>query len=216
MMVEAPRNTTPENDPEGRGVLSEDRARAEVYALLGNLFFQPPSAELLEMIATRLTLCNDSADSGFCRAWRALQKAAAEAEAEAVKDEFDTAFIGTGRQPVMLYGSFYLAGFLNEKPLAQLRGELTKMGLARSGNSHETEDHISALCDVMRFLIAGDHDTLPAALTVQRDFFQRHIHSWNTQLCAAIIAASQTHFYKHVALFAREFFAIENESFAFA
>lgn len=206
----------PDNAPDMCGVFPEDQARAEVYALLGNLFYQPPSAGLLEMIATGLTLCNDSADSGFCRAWRALQEAAANADADAVKDEFDTAFIGTGRQPVMLYGSFYLAGFLNEKPLAQLRDELTKMGLTRSGSRHETEDHISALCDVMRFLIAGDQDTSPVALEVQRDFFQRHIYSWNTQLCAAVIAATQTHFYKHVALFAREFFAIENESFAFA
>lgn len=209
-------NATRNYDPEHRGVFPEDQARAEIYALLGNLFYQPPSAELLEMIATSQTMCNDGADSGFCRAWRALQEAAVKADAEAVKDEFDTAFIGTGRQPVMLYGSFYLAGFLNEKPLAQLRDELTKMGLARGGNSHETEDHISALCDVMRFLIAGDQDTPPAALEVQRDFFQRHIHSWNTQLCAAVIGANQTHFYKHVAQFAREFFAIENESFAFA
>ena len=212
MMVDAPGNS----DPDRGVVLPEDRARAEVYALLGNLFYQPPSAGLLEFIATTKTICNDVPDSGFCRAWRALQKAAADADAEAVKDEFDTAFIGTGRQPVMLYGSFYLAGFLNEKPLAQLRDELTKMGLARSGNSYETEDHISALCDVMRFLIAGDQDTPPAALEVQRDFFQRHIHSWNTQLCAAVIAAPQTNFYKHVAEFAREFFAVENESFAFA
>ena len=168
------------------------------------------------MIATGQTLCNDGIDSGFCRAWRALRQAAVNADVEAVKDVFDTAFIGTGRQPVMLYGSFFLTGFLNEKPLAQLRDELTKMGLARSENRHETEDHISALCDVMRFLITGDQDTLPAALAVQRDFFQRHINSWNTQFCAAVITASQTHFYKHVALFAREFFAIENESFAFA
>lgn len=212
MMVDSPRD----NDPDGHEVLPEDQARAEIYALLGTLWYQPPSAELLETIATSRTMCNDGADSGFCRAWRALQKAAANADAEAVKDEFDTAFIGTGRQPVMLYGSFYLAGFLNEKPLAQLRDELTKMGLARSGGSHETEDHISALCDVMRFLIAGDQDTLPAVLTVQRDFFRRHINSWNMQLCAAVIDSTQTHFYKHVAQFMREFLVIENESFDIA
>jgi len=212
MMVDAP----PDNDPDAYGVLPEDQARAQIYALLGNLFYQPPSAELLETIATGLTLCNDGSDSGFCQAWRALRDAAANADAEAVKDEFDTAFIGTGRQPVMLYGSFYLAGFLNEKPLAQLRGELTKMGLARSGSSHETEDHLSALCDVMRFLIEGDCDTPPAALAVQRDFFLRHLYSWNTPLCDAVSGASQTHFYKHVAQFMREFFAIENESFDIA
>ena len=212
MFVDAPGNS----DPDRGVVFPEDRARAEIYALLGNLFYQPPTAELLESIATTKTICNDVLVSGFCGAWHALQQTAASADAEAVKDEFDTAFIGTGRQPVMLYGSFYLAGFLNEKPLAQLRDELTKMGLARSGDSHETEDHISALCDVMRFLIAGDHDTPPAALVVQRDFFVRHIKSWNTQLCAAVIAATQTHFYKHVAQFMREFFAIENEAFDIA
>jgi len=211
-MIDAP----PDNDLDVHRVLPEDQARAEIYALLGNLFYQPPSAELLETIATSRTLCNDGSDSNFCRAWRALQEAAANADAEAVKDEFDTAFIGTGRQPVMLYGSFYLAGFLNEKPLAQLRDELTQMGLERSGSSHETEDHLSALCDVMRFLIEGDRGTPPAALAVQRDFFLRHINSWNKQLCAAVIAATQTHFYKHVAQFMREFFAIENESFDIA
>ena len=104
MMVDAR-----ESNSDARGVLPEDQARAEIYALLGNLFYRPPSAELLKTIATSQTLCNDGADSGFCRAWRALQEAAANADAEAVKDEFDTAFIGTGRQPVMLYGSFYLA-----------------------------------------------------------------------------------------------------------
>ena len=202
--------------PGAIGVLPEDRARAEVYALLGNLFYQPPEATALHVIATTKTICNDGSVSGFCEAWHALQQAAASADSDAVKDEFDTAFIGTGRQPVMLYGSFYLAGFLNEKPLAQLRDELAKMGLVRSGNSHETEDHISALCDVMRFLIVGDHDTVPVALDVQRDFFLRYINSWNTQLCAAVIDASQTDFYKHVANVAREFFAIENESFAIA
>ncbi len=212
MTVDVPHNEVPVNSR----VLPEDQARAEVYALLSNLFYQPPAKKLLQAIATSNSMCNDGADSGYCRAWRALQDAAAVADAEAVQAEFDTAFISPGRQPVMLYGSFYLAGFLHEKPLAQLRDELTKMGLARSGDSHETEDHISALCDVMRFLIAGDHDRLPAALSVQHDFFRRHINSWNTQFCAAVIAATQTHFYKLVAHFMREFFAIENESFDIA
>jgi TorA maturation chaperone TorD len=202
--------------PGSSGVLPEDQARAEVYALLSSLFYEPPSATRLKGIASSVTLCNDGSDSGFCRAWHALQQATANADAEAVRDEYETAFIGTGRQPVMLYGSFYLAGFLNEKPLAQLREELIQMGLARSGNSHETEDHISALCDVMRFLIVGDHDTPPAALEVQRDFFLRYIKSWHAQLCAAVDGAGETRFYKHVAQFAREFFAIENESFDIA
>jgi TorA maturation chaperone TorD len=190
-----------------------ESARAEVYALLGSLFYQPPSKDLLRVIATGSGMCNDESVSDFCRAWRALQQAAAQADAEAVKDEFDAAFIGTGRQPVMLYGSFYVAGFLHEKPLAYLRDDLTKMGLARRGDRHESEDHVSALCDVMRILITGDADTPPAALDVQREFFRRHIQPWQAQVSAAIINANQTDFYKHAALVLREFFVIENAAF---
>jgi TorA maturation chaperone TorD len=194
-------------------VETEDIARADIYALLSSLFYAPPSKELLRIIATGSVICNDESVSDFCRAWRALQQAAAQADAEAVKDEFDTAFIGTGRQPVMLYGSFYEAGFLHEKPLALLREDLTKMGLARRGDRHESEDHVSALCDVMRLLISGDAGTPPAALVLQRDFFRRHIQPWYAQLCAAAINANQTHFYKHVAELLREFFAVENTAF---
>ena len=137
----------------------EDNARAEIYALLSNLFYQPASKDLLGVIATGSGICHHEADTDFCQSWRALQQAAAQTDAEAVKEEFETAFIGTGRQPVMLYGSFYVAGFLHDKPLALLRDDLTKMGIARRGDRHESEDHVSALCDVMRFLIAGDADT---------------------------------------------------------
>ncbi len=209
MTVDAPHNEDPNSD----GVSPEDCARAEVYALLSSLFYEAPTAAFLKAVATSEMLCNDDSDSGFCRAWRSLQQAAAAADPDAVQDEFTTAFIGTGRQPVMLYASYYLAGFLNEKPLAQLRDVLTKMGFARRRDRHETEDHISALCDVMRFLIVGNHDTPPAALEVQREFFLRQIKSWNNQLCAAVGAASATRFYKDVGRFAGEFFAVENAAF---
>jgi TorA maturation chaperone TorD len=191
----------------------EESARAELYALLGSLFYQPPSKELLASIASGSGICNDASDTDFCRAWRALQQTAAHADAEAVKDEFDAAFIGTGRQPVMLYGSFYEAGFLHEKPLANLREDLTQMGFARRGDRHESEDHVSALCDVMRFLITGDSATPPAALNSQRDFFRRYLEPCHAPLTAAVISATQTDFYKHVALLMREFFVIENAAF---
>ena len=192
---------------------AEDLARADIYALLSSLFYAPPSKELLRVIATGSVICNDGPVSDFCRAWGALQQAAAQADAEAVREEFESAFIGTGRQPVMLYGSFYEAGFLHERPLALLREDLMKMGIARRGDRHESEDHVSALCDVMRLLIAGDAGTQPAALVSQRDFFRRHIQPWYAQLCAAVINANQTHFYKHVAELLREFFGVENTAF---
>ena len=201
--------------PHNEGVLicPEDRARAEVYALLGSLFYAAPSKELLRAIATSKSLCNDDSITAFCSAWRTLRGAAAHADAESVRDEFDTAFIGTGRQPVMLYGSFYITGFLHEKPLAHLREQLTKMGVARRGDRHESEDHISALCDVMRFLVAGDGETPPAGLDAQLHFFREHIAPWYAQLCAAISEAGQAHFYKYVANVLREFFIVENAAF---
>jgi len=211
-MIDATHN----DDPDTREVLSEDQARADVYSLLGSLFYQPPANALLEGIATGGSICNDEQNSEFCRAWRALQQAAATADAEAVKEEFDAAFISTGRAAVMLYGSYYLAGFLNEKPLAQLRDELAQIGVARRGDRHEPEDHISALCDVMRLLIVGDCDAPPANLETQRDFFRRYIASWHAPLCDAVDHAAETRFYKHVARLARAFFDLENESFELA
>ena len=191
----------------------EDKARADMYALLGRLFYEPPSKELLSNIATDVVICNDEHVSDFCQAWRALQQAAAKMDAEAAKDEFETAFIGTGRQPVMLYGSFYEAGFLHEKPLALLREDLTKMGIARRGDRHESEDHVSALCDVMRLLIVGDAGKAPGALALQRDFFRRHIEPWHTRLASAITDANQTDFYKIVARFMHAFFMLETTAF---
>ena len=203
------------DNPDQSGVLSEDQARADVYSLLSSLFYGPPTHELLRNIATQSFICNDVQDSEFCRAWRAMQQAAA-TDAEAVQQEYDAAFISTGRAAVMLYGSYYLAGFLNEKPLAQLRDALAQMGLARRGDRHESEDHISALCDVMRFLIVGDRDAAPAALESQREFFRQYIASWHVRLCDAVENAADTRFYKHVARFARAFFDLENESFELA
>ena len=191
----------------------EENARADVYALLSHLFYQPASKELLAGIATGSGLCNDADETDFCRAWRALQQAAAQTDAETVRGEFDAAFIGTGRQPVMLYGSFYESGFLHEKPLALLRDDLTQMGYARRGDRHESEDHVSALCDVMRIMITGGPAMPPAALELQRAFFRRHLEPWYVRLCEAVISANQTNFYKHVAQVLREFFAIESAAF---
>ncbi|MEO7725854.1 MAG: molecular chaperone TorD family protein, partial [Burkholderiales bacterium] len=99
------------------------------------------------------------------------------------------------------------------KPLAALRDTLIEMGFARRGDRHESEDHVSALCDVMRFLITGDAETPPAALGLQREFFRRHIAPWHALLTGAITGATQTSFYKHVAHVLREYFAIESAAF---
>lgn len=197
-------------------VAPEDRTRADMYALIGNLFFGPPSKDLLAAIARGDAMSEEGTDTAFRRAWKALRHVAATSDPDAIRHEYDTVFISTGRAPVMLYGSHYLAGFLMEKPLAKLRDELAQLGIARRQTSGESEDHISALCDVMRFLIVGDEATPPAALEVQRGFFERNVQPWYARLCDATHNAAETNFYGRVADLAMAFFDIESESLQIA
>jgi TorA maturation chaperone TorD len=195
------------------GMLAEECARANVYALLASLFYAPPPAELLRTIAAADVAADP--DSRLARSWRELQAAAGAADPEVVRQEYDDVFVSVGRPPVLLYESHYLKGALMEAPLVTLRAELAHLGIALRDSSFETEDHISAVCDVMRFLIAGDGTIPPATIEAQHDFFVRHIAPWYSELCDAIAQASQTDFYKHVASFAKEFFQLEAESFSF-
>ena len=136
----------------------EETGRADIYGLLAALFAAPPSTGLLESIATAPT--DDMSESVLEQAWRALvgaaQQVLATGGAEAVREEYEKLFIGIGKPEVMLYGSFYLSGFLMEKPLAALRTDLAQLGLERADNVVESEDHIASLCEVMRYLIASD------------------------------------------------------------
>lgn len=197
-------------------VFEVDRARADVYGLLANLFYSSSSAGLLRSVADANVISGDVRESRLAATWDALQNAARDADPDTVREEYENTFITAGRPPVFLYGSFYQAGFLMEKPLVQLRDDLARLGLARSHGRSEPEDHIAALCDVMRFLIIGAEDVPPAPIAVQKDFFMGHIGPWYERLCAAIANAEQTAFYKKVAAFAKEFFDLEVQSFEMA
>ena len=137
----------------------EDLARADLYGLLALLFYEPPSLELLKKIAqfgqdTDLGIEDES--SLLYAPWQDLVKIAKSSTPEEWQEEYENAFIGVGKQEIFLYGSYYLTGFLNEKPLAALREALLKLGLQASDDISETEDHIACLCEVMRYLIAGE------------------------------------------------------------
>lgn len=186
----------------------EEVARANLYALLARLFYAPPDAALLEAIAGA-EAPEDDADEGIGEAWQALAAAAAAADAETVREEYETAFIGTGKAPVTLYTSAYTIRYSNEVPLAELRGELVALGLSRKSDAFEPEDHIAALCDVMRHLVAEQKRDL----RTQKRFFDRWIAPAAEPLCAAIDASPLTVFYKSVGRFARTFFSIEHSAF---
>ena len=131
---------------------------------------------------------------------------------EDVAREYQALFGGVGKPEVYLFGSHYLSGFLNEKPLARLRTDLTALGLARDQAMPETEDHIAYLCEVMRYLIAGD-DVAISNLTQQSEFFAKHLQTWSTALCDTIAAHPKARFYAGLAGFTRAFMNVEAQGF---
>jgi len=191
--------------------LDEETARAELYGLLALLFYAPPTPDLLTQL--RVAVTDAPAAGGFLEApWRALVGLARKLDDGAIAAEYTTLFGGVGKPEVYLFGSFYLSGFLNEKPLAALRTDIAALGLARDDAMSETEDHVAYLCEVMRYLIAGD-DVEVANLTRQQAFFSAHVQPWVVRLCDALQAHPQAHFYAGVAELTRAFVAVEAQGF---
>ena len=191
--------------------LDEETARAEVYGLLAALYYAPPGPEILAQI--RVAATEAPAPGGFLQEpWQALVAAARAGTDKAIHDEYNMLFMGMGKPEVYLFGSHYLSGFLNEKPLAALRGELGQLGLGRDDAMSETEDHIAYLCEVMRYLIAGD-DVAIANLTAQQKFFTNHLQPWVLTLCDAIVAHPKAQFYAALAEFTRAFVSVETQGF---
>lgn len=191
--------------------LDEETARAELYGLLAQLYYAAPSAELLASL--RVAATEAPAAGGFLeQPWQALVGAARGMSDDAIADEYDALFGGVGKPELYLFGSHYLSGFLNEKPLVVLRDELAKLGLTRDEGMRDTEDHIAYLCEVMRYLIAGD-DVAVANLTHQQAFFTAHLHPWVNDLCAALINHPKARFYGTLAAFTEAFIGVEAQAF---
>ena len=188
-------------------IASEEQARANFYGLLARLFYSAPDAALLHMIATAGDM--DAEDDRLAAAWRDLRTAAGSADAGRVREEYETAFVGTGKAPVTLYSGAYSVRFTNEVPLAALRGELAALGLARRADAGEPEDHVAALFDTMRHLIAGQVH----GLEEQQRFFARWIAPIVEPLCAAIEASEVADFYRRVARLAKAFLTVEQAAF---
>lgn len=189
----------------------EETARADLYGLLATLLYAPPSQALLDTIGSAVV----QGDSVLEHAWADLVAACKTAQQEAVREEYELLFIGVGKPEVMLYGSFYLSGFLMEKPLAELRTDLSLLGLQRSDDVVESEDHLASLCEVMRYLIAAD-DVVHANLAAQEKFFNAHMRAWVLDCCNALESSRNANFYKPVARLAHIFFEVEMQAFDMA
>ena len=189
----------------------EEIARAEVYGLLASLFYAAPSSDLYEQL--RVAVTEAPAAGAFLEtSWGAVVAASRRLTLAQVSDEHVALFGGVGKPEIFLHGSWFIAGMLNEKPLVDLRDDLAALGLERAPDVLETEDHIASLCEVMRYLIAGD-DAGVSNLAAQRRFFDAHLRPWVERLCDTIAAHPAADFYRALAGFARDFFAVEAQGF---
>ena len=200
-MTEA-RQTLPETE-----IAEEDRLRADLYDFLGLLLAAPPTQEVLIRTAG---LGGD--DSALGRAIQALARVARVTPPSAAAREFNALFIGLGRGELLPYASYYLTGFLNEKPLAQLRADMAARGITRAPDHHEPEDNIASLMEMMAAMILGRFGA-PASLADQKTFWTRHIGPWAEHFFADLEAAPSSVLYASVGSAGKAFMEIEKTGF---
>jgi TorA maturation chaperone TorD len=183
-----------------------DAARAQEYSLLAMLLARTPDATTLGRIAR---LGGNATPLGLAHA--GLSRAAENASAEEIESEFFNLFIGIGRGELLPYGSYYLTGFLNERPLARLREELRALGIERAEGEVEPEDHAAILCEIMAGLADGQFG---AASGIQQQFFEKHLAPWISRFFSDLERADAADFYRHVGTVGRLLMEIETEAFA--
>ncbi|MGR3565402.1 MAG: TorD/DmsD family molecular chaperone [Heliomarina sp.] len=188
----------------------EDRMRADLYDFLGLLLARPPSQTVLTRTAA---LSGD--DTALGQSISGLARVAHVTKPAAAEREFNALFIGLGRGELLPYASYYLTGFLNEKPLAQLRSDMAARGITRAPNVYEPEDNIASLMEMMGGMIAGRFGQ-PAGLATQQEFWNRHIGPWAAHFFADLEAAKNSVFYASVGAIGRNYMEIEKEGFRMA
>jgi TorA maturation chaperone TorD len=185
----------------------EDQLRADMYSFLASLLRSEPSADLVEQLTL---LKSDNTPIG--NAIKVLAKLASSLDLHEIRDEYVKIFIGVGRGEILPFASYYLTGFLKDKPLAKLRNDMKEIGIEMSADVKEPEDHIASLFDIMSGLILGKFDR-KFSITEQRDFFNKHLAPWVELLMRDIEASKIAVFYAPVGTLGREFIEIERSSF---
>lgn len=181
-----------------------ETARALIYRLLGHALAQPPDAGLLARLARV-----DGDDSPIGTALRALAAEATGCSVAAARAEYDTLFIGVARGELMPYASFYLTGFLHERPLARLRADLVRLGLTRAPGRSDPEDHMAMVCEVMATLT----ERMPSA---GAEFFARHLAPWGASFFADLERAAAARLYRPIGAIGRLMVELDRQGFAYA
>ena len=185
-----------------------DQIRASSYSLLAALLVAPPSEELLSQLQGIETDKNDSKD--IVNAWSTLQLAAQRHSRELIADEYHLLFIGLGRGELVPFASWYLTGFLMEKPLAHLRQRLAELGFEQQEDVHEPEDHAAALCEVMSQLILDEETDFET----EREFYESFVGNWMKRFFSDLQETESSGFYRAVGQLGEAFLDIENRYFS--
>ena len=188
-------------------VSTGEAARAGSYRLLALLLGDTPSQETLGIVADL-----PHSDTPIGHSISKLANSARSVTPSAIEREYHNLFVGLGGGELVPYGSYYLSGFLHEKPLARLRADLRKLGIERDIQVSEPEDGMASVCEVMSGLIAGDFG-IPSSLSVQKDFYTKHVGSWGIQFFTDLESATSANFYRSVGELGSVFLHLETEAF---
>lgn len=186
----------------------EDALRAQMYSFLARLLAAPPDAALLEAVSKM-----EGDDTVIGKAMLSFAKLAERTDLATAVQEYNDLFIGLARGELLPYGSYYLTGFLHEKPLSKLRNDMAALGIKRPDGVKEPEDHIAALMDMMAGLISGTFGK-PATLAEQKKFFEAHISSWASHFFADLEGAKSSVLYAALGSIGRSFMEIEETAFS--
>lgn len=188
-------------------VAQEDQLRADMYDYLATFLSGPPTGDLIKKT---VTLKSDETELGV--GFNALARIAKTQNEKSASSEFNALFIGVGRGELLPYASFYLTGFLNEKPLAILRKDMASQHITRAPNVFEPEDNIASLLEMMAGMITGRFGS-PASLEDQKQFFNRHISPWAGHFFSDLEGAKNSVLYAPIGAIGRVFIEIEQEAF---
>ena len=201
---------TPATEATKRGIVEiEDQHRSSLYVLLSSLLSGPPTKGLLCKVNTL-----SGGDNKIGDAVKTLNTLSKKLDIKTIEREYNNLFIGVGRGELLPYASFYMTGFLNEKPLANLRDDMKRIGISRSPSTSDPEDHIASLCEMMSGIITNQFYT-SLSLRQQSDFFATHLGPWAKHFFDDLIAAEYSVFYAPVGALGKAFIEIETESFKF-
>jgi TorA maturation chaperone TorD len=188
-------------------IKEEDQLRADMYCFLANMIRTEPSQELLDSVKK---LTGD--DSSIGKSIKLISKLASTMHISEIQDEYVNLFVGVGRGELLPFASYYLTGFLNDKPLSKLRNNMNELGVVRIKEVKEPEDHVSSLFDIMSGMITGQFGK-QYSITEQSNFFEKHLNSWIHLLMSDIESAKTAVFYAPIGSLGKEFINIEREAF---